>query len=85
MLPSGGPLQRWYSSSPSGQTKLKKAKNAWRPSFHEANVEDEAAKTAEVKKIWAILNELTQRELGIGSIERLSEVVDLIFEKAVDE
>lgn len=41
--------------------KLKKAKNAWRPSFHEANVEDEAAKTAEVKKMRVILNELTRQ------------------------
>lgn len=48
------------------QVKLKKAQNAWKPSFKTANVEDEAGKTAEVKrKMRVILNKLTPESYAL--------------------
>ncbi|XP_047501452.1 eukaryotic translation initiation factor 4 gamma 3-like [Penaeus chinensis] len=77
------------------EAKLKTSQNAWRPSARKAGVEDEAAKTAEVvKKVRAILNKLTPEKFEklsgqitehIDNSERMKAVIDIIFEKAIDE
>ncbi|XP_063597936.1 eukaryotic translation initiation factor 4 gamma 3-like [Penaeus indicus] len=78
------------------EVKLKTSQNAWKPSAKKANVEDEAAKTAElVKKVRAILNKLTPEKFGklsaqvtelpIDNAEKQKAVIDIIFEKAIDE
>ncbi|XP_037786201.1 eukaryotic translation initiation factor 4 gamma 1-like isoform X23 [Penaeus monodon] len=78
------------------ETKLKTTENAWKPSVKESNVNDEEAQTIEVvKRMRGILNKLTPEkfeklvgtvnQMPIDTTERLSAVIDLIFEKAVDE
>ncbi|KAJ7306509.1 hypothetical protein JRQ81_009865 [Phrynocephalus forsythii] len=77
---------------------LKKAENAWKPSQkREAQVEDpESIKTQELfRKVRSILNKLTPQmfnqlmkqvtELTVDTEERLKGVIDLVFEKAIDE
>uniref|UniRef100_A0A3Q3B1S4 Eukaryotic translation initiation factor 4 gamma, 3a n=1 Tax=Kryptolebias marmoratus TaxID=37003 RepID=A0A3Q3B1S4_KRYMA len=77
---------------------LKKAPNAWKPGMkRESQAEDtEAQKTQELfKKVRSILNKLTPQkfnqlmkqvtDLTIDTEERLKGVIDLVFEKAIDE
>ncbi|XP_049327748.1 eukaryotic translation initiation factor 4 gamma 3 isoform X2 [Astyanax mexicanus] len=77
---------------------LKKAENAWKPGMkREAATEDqETQKTQDVlKKVRSILNKLTPQmftslmkqvtDLTINTEERLKGVIDLVFEKAIDE
>ncbi|XP_054857685.1 eukaryotic translation initiation factor 4 gamma 3 isoform X2 [Eublepharis macularius] len=77
---------------------LKKAENAWKPSLkREAQVEDpESIKTQELfRKVRSILNKLTPQmfnqlmkqvtDLTVDTEERLKGVIDLVFEKAIDE
>lgn len=77
---------------------LKKSENAWKPGMkREGPSEDpEAQKTQELfKKVRSILNKLTPQkfnqlmkqvtDLTIDTEERLKGVIDLVFEKAIDE
>ncbi|XP_040014741.1 eukaryotic translation initiation factor 4 gamma 3 [Xiphias gladius] len=77
---------------------LKKSENAWKPGMkREGFVEDsEAQKTQELfRKVRSILNKLTPQkfnqlmkqvtDLTIDTEERLKGVIDLVFEKAIDE
>ncbi|XP_052465573.1 eukaryotic translation initiation factor 4 gamma 3 isoform X1 [Carassius gibelio] len=77
---------------------LKKAENAWKPGMKKENVTDdpEAVKTQELfRKVRSILNKLTPQmfnqlmkqvtDLTINTEERLKGVIDLVFEKAIDE
>ncbi|XP_061456775.1 eukaryotic translation initiation factor 4 gamma 3 isoform X10 [Rhineura floridana] len=77
---------------------LKKAENAWRPSLkRETQAEDpENIKTQELfRKVRSILNKLTPQmfnqlmkqvtDLTVDTEERLKGVIDLVFEKAIDE
>ncbi|XP_067328797.1 eukaryotic translation initiation factor 4 gamma 3 isoform X5 [Anolis sagrei] len=77
---------------------LKKAENAWKPSLkRETQVEDpENIKTKELfRKVRSILNKLTPQmfnqlmkqvtDLTVDTEERLKGVIDLVFEKAIDE
>ncbi|KAK3893614.1 hypothetical protein Pcinc_002575 [Petrolisthes cinctipes] len=76
--------------------KLKTTENAWKPSPKEKKTVDSKAETDEVVKLMrGILNKLTPEKfdklvgsvkvLPIDTTERLSAVIDLIFEKAVEE
>ncbi|XP_075293736.1 eukaryotic translation initiation factor 4 gamma 3 isoform X1 [Opisthocomus hoazin] len=77
---------------------LKKAENAWKPSLkRESQTEDpENVKTQELfRKVRSILNKLTPQmfnqlmkqvtDLTVDTEERLKGVIDLVFEKAIDE
>uniref|UniRef100_A0A669EZ77 Eukaryotic translation initiation factor 4 gamma 3 n=1 Tax=Oreochromis niloticus TaxID=8128 RepID=A0A669EZ77_ORENI len=77
---------------------LKKAENAWKPGMkRESLAEDpEIQKTQELfRKVRSILNKLTPQkfnqlmkqvtDLTIDTEERLKGVIDLVFEKAIDE
>ncbi|NXG78968.1 IF4G3 factor, partial [Baryphthengus martii] len=77
---------------------LKKAENAWKPSLKRENqAEDpENVKTQELfRKVRSILNKLTPQmfnqlmkqvtDLTVDTEERLKGVIDLVFEKAIDE
>ncbi|NXM54156.1 IF4G3 factor, partial [Illadopsis cleaveri] len=77
---------------------LKKAENAWKPSLKRENqTEDpENVKTQELfRKVRSILNKLTPQmfnqlmkqvtDLTVDTEERLKGVIDLVFEKAIDE
>uniref|UniRef100_A0A3P8TQC7 Eukaryotic translation initiation factor 4 gamma 3 n=1 Tax=Amphiprion percula TaxID=161767 RepID=A0A3P8TQC7_AMPPE len=77
---------------------LKKSENAWKPGLkREGPVEDpETLKTQELfRKVRSILNKLTPQkfnqlmkqvtDLTIDTEERLKGVIDLVFEKAIDE
>ncbi|XP_075762851.1 eukaryotic translation initiation factor 4 gamma 3 isoform X6 [Pelodiscus sinensis] len=77
---------------------LKKAENAWKPSLkRDSQVEDsENIKTQELfRKVRSILNKLTPQmfnqlmkqvtDLTVDTEERLKGVIDLVFEKAIDE
>uniref|UniRef100_A0A3B3DP22 Eukaryotic translation initiation factor 4 gamma, 3a n=1 Tax=Oryzias melastigma TaxID=30732 RepID=A0A3B3DP22_ORYME len=77
---------------------LKKAENAWKPGMkRESPPEDlDAQKTQELfRKVRSILNKLTPQkfnqlmkqvtDLTIDTEERLKGVIDLVFEKAIDE
>ncbi|XP_051531159.1 eukaryotic translation initiation factor 4 gamma 3-like isoform X2 [Myxocyprinus asiaticus] len=80
------------------EVQLKKAENAWKPGMkREGLTEDpEALKTQELfRKVRSILNKLTPQmfhqlmkqvtDLTINTEERLKGVIDLVFEKAIDE
>ncbi|XP_061689117.1 eukaryotic translation initiation factor 4 gamma 3 isoform X4 [Syngnathoides biaculeatus] len=80
------------------EVKLQKAENAWKPgSKRECVVEDpETLRTQELfRKVRSILNKLTPQkfsqlmkqvtDLTIDTEERLKGVIDLVFEKAIDE
>ncbi|XP_015268103.1 PREDICTED: eukaryotic translation initiation factor 4 gamma 3 isoform X2 [Gekko japonicus] len=77
---------------------LKKAENAWKPSLkRETQAEEpENIKTQELfRKVRSILNKLTPQmfnqlmkqvtDLTVDTEERLKGVIDLVFEKAIDE
>uniref|UniRef100_A0A8C3T9Y0 Eukaryotic translation initiation factor 4 gamma 3 n=1 Tax=Chelydra serpentina TaxID=8475 RepID=A0A8C3T9Y0_CHESE len=77
---------------------LKKAENAWKPSLkRDSQAEDpENIKTKELfRKVRSILNKLTPQmfnqlmkqvtDLTVDTEERLKGVIDLVFEKAIDE
>merc|ERR1711874_550077 len=75
---------------------LKTTENAWKPTAKATPTTDENAVTEEVlKKMKGILNKLTPekfeklvgsvKQIPINTTERLAAVIDLIFEKAVDE
>jgi len=76
--------------------KLKKAENAWKPSSVNRNADSAEAKNEQVfKTVRGILNKLTPQkfaplvkqilDLDIDSEDRLKGVIDIIFEKAIDE
>lgn len=77
--------------------KLKETENAWKPTrFIQNAMTEEEKETQELfKKVRGILNKLTPqkfdtltlqlKQLPINSLPRLQGVIDLIFEKAVDE
>ncbi|KAK7084911.1 Eukaryotic translation initiation factor 4 gamma [Halocaridina rubra] len=79
------------------EPKLKTTENAWKPCVLEnSTTDDEQAATQEVvKRMRGILNKLTPekfdklvgtvQQMPINTTEHLSAVIDLIFEKAVDE
>ncbi|XP_034021749.1 LOW QUALITY PROTEIN: eukaryotic translation initiation factor 4 gamma 3 [Thalassophryne amazonica] len=77
---------------------LKKAENAWKPGMKREGVAEdpEMQKTQELfRKVRSILNKLTPQkfnqlmkqvtDLTIDTEERLKGVIDLVFEKAIDE
>ncbi|KAI1890557.1 hypothetical protein AGOR_G00154910 [Albula goreensis] len=77
---------------------LKKAENAWKPGMKREGLGDdpETQKTQELfRKVRSILNKLTPQmfqqlmkqvtDLTIDTEERLKGVIDLVFEKAIDE
>ncbi|XP_048028553.1 eukaryotic translation initiation factor 4 gamma 3 isoform X2 [Megalobrama amblycephala] len=77
---------------------LKKSENAWKPGMKRESVADdpEALRTQELfRKVRSILNKLTPQmfnqlmkqvtDLTINTEERLKGVIDLVFEKAIDE
>ncbi|XP_077531868.1 eukaryotic translation initiation factor 4 gamma 1-like isoform X6 [Haemaphysalis longicornis] len=85
------------SSSLNQDVKLHAAQNAWKPS-HKAPTDaaaEEAASEDLYRRVRGILNKLTPqkfqalveqvRNLEINSEERLNRVIDLVFEKALDE
>ncbi|XP_076646708.1 eukaryotic translation initiation factor 4 gamma isoform X1 [Halictus rubicundus] len=77
--------------------KLRETENAWKPTRMKAPVftEDEAKTEALYKRVRSVLNKLTPqkfntlvdqvRALNIDTPERLQGVINLVFEKAVDE
>lgn len=75
------------------EPKLKTTENAWKPSLKESSSGSDDVQVLKVMK--GILNKLTPEKFGklvdtvktmpINTTERLSSVIDLIFEKAVDE
>ncbi|XP_026465657.1 eukaryotic translation initiation factor 4 gamma 3-like isoform X2 [Ctenocephalides felis] len=79
------------------EVKLHETENAWKPShMKNVNVNDDSRQTEELyKKVRGVLNKLTPqkfetlvrqvRDLDINTTERLKGVMDLVFEKAVDE
>ncbi|XP_030624145.1 eukaryotic translation initiation factor 4 gamma 3 isoform X1 [Chanos chanos] len=80
------------------EVQLKKAENAWKPGMKRDNIADdpESQKTQELfRKVRSILNKLTPQmfnqlmkqvtDLTIDTEERLKGVIDLVFEKAIDE
>uniref|UniRef100_A0A8C9RYQ0 Eukaryotic translation initiation factor 4 gamma 3 n=1 Tax=Scleropages formosus TaxID=113540 RepID=A0A8C9RYQ0_SCLFO len=80
------------------EVQLKKSENAWKPGMkRDGSVEDlEAHRTQELfRKVRSILNKLTPQmfnqlmkqvtDLTIDTEERLKGVIDLVFEKAIDE
>ncbi|TMS19607.1 Eukaryotic translation initiation factor 4 gamma 3 [Larimichthys crocea] len=80
------------------EIQLKKSENAWKPGMkREGHVDDpEIQKTQELfRKVRSILNKLTPQkfnqlmkqvtDLTIDTEERLKGVIDLVFEKAIDE
>ncbi|XP_051961475.1 eukaryotic translation initiation factor 4 gamma 3-like isoform X2 [Xyrauchen texanus] len=80
------------------EVQLKTAENAWKPGLkRESVIEDpESQKTHELfRKVRSILNKLTPQmfsqlmkqvtDLTIDTEERLKGVIDLVFEKAIDE
>ncbi|KAI1892495.1 hypothetical protein AGOR_G00134190 [Albula goreensis] len=80
------------------EVQLKKAENAWKPGMkRESGADDpESQKTQELfRKVRSILNKLTPQmfnqlmkqvtDLTIDTEERLKGVIDLVFEKAIDE
>lgn len=77
---------------------LKKAENAWKPGMKREEIPEdpETIKTQELfRKVRSILNKLTPQkfqqlmkqvtDLTIDTEERLKGVIDLVFEKAIDE
>ncbi|XP_078095250.1 eukaryotic translation initiation factor 4 gamma 3-like isoform X11 [Mustelus asterias] len=77
---------------------LKKSENAWKPTLKRDDVSDDSDvhKTQELfRRVRSILNKLTPQmfqqlmkqvqELTIDTEERLKGVIDLVFEKAIDE
>ncbi|KAK4291306.1 hypothetical protein Pmani_035859 [Petrolisthes manimaculis] len=81
---------------PSHDSKLKTVKNAWKPTVKENSSDNSESETDVVVRLMrAILNKLTPekfdkligsvKELPIYTTESLSAVVDLIFEKAMNE
>lgn len=90
------PAVRKAMDEAAAAARLGPSRTNWRSTAKQTNGDDEAAKTAEVvKRMRAILNKLTPekfeklsgqvKELEIDNTERLSAVIDLIFEKAIDE
>ncbi|XP_060794242.1 eukaryotic translation initiation factor 4 gamma 3 isoform X3 [Neoarius graeffei] len=80
------------------EVQLKKAENAWKPGMKRENTTEdpETQKTQELfRKVRSILNKLTPQmfsqllkqvtDLTIDTEERLKGVIDLVFEKAIDE
>ncbi|XP_035385939.1 eukaryotic translation initiation factor 4 gamma 3-like [Electrophorus electricus] len=79
------------------EVQLKKAENAWKPGMKRENTQNpQTQKTQELfQKVRSILNKLTPQmfnqlmkqvmDLTIDTEERLKGVVDLVFEKAIDE
>uniref|UniRef100_A0A674F683 Eukaryotic translation initiation factor 4 gamma 3 n=1 Tax=Salmo trutta TaxID=8032 RepID=A0A674F683_SALTR len=84
--------------SANDEVQLKKAENAWKPGMKRAGPSDdpEVITTQELfRKVRSILNKLTPQmfnqlmkqvtDLTIDTEERLKGVIDLVFEKAIDE
>ncbi|CAH0746082.1 unnamed protein product [Diatraea saccharalis] len=98
--PSGSSSQKQVihvSLSLREEVKLNQVDSAWKPSrFRKDNLTEEDCKTQEVyKKFRGILNKLTPQKfdtllkkvqhLEINNQKRLEGVIDLVFEKAIDE
>uniref|UniRef100_A0AAY5JZB7 Eukaryotic translation initiation factor 4 gamma, 3a n=1 Tax=Esox lucius TaxID=8010 RepID=A0AAY5JZB7_ESOLU len=84
--------------SANDEVQLKKAENAWKPGMKRAGPSDDpqVVTTQELfRKVRSILNKLTPQmfnqlmkqvtDLTIDTEERLKGVIDLVFEKAIDE
>ncbi len=90
----GEPKKVIARDSKGSEVTLKKAENAWKPAIKEdkKNLTEEEAKTEDlIKKFKSILNKLTPQnfqtlmsrtlQLPIDNEERLTAVIDLVFEK----
>lgn len=78
------------------EVKLKEAENAWKPSFLQKSQQNDNDNAAELyKQVRSILNKLTATNFGvlseqfqnlqIDTKEKLEEVINLVFNKAVNE
>ncbi|XP_067006474.2 eukaryotic translation initiation factor 4 gamma 1 isoform X2 [Anabrus simplex] len=78
------------------EVKLRETENAWKPGRGKTSVSDEEAKTEDLyKKVRGVLNKLTPekfqklvsqvKSLPIDTSDRLQGVINLVFEKAIDE
>lgn len=86
-----------YSLPQREDVKLRETENAWKPTrLNQVEKSEEDAKTeALYKKVRSVLNKLTPqkfgtlvdqvRQLPIDTQDRLQGVIDLVFEKAIDE
>ncbi|PSN41963.1 hypothetical protein C0J52_06437, partial [Blattella germanica] len=95
--PKGKQMGIHISLSLKEEVKLHEAENAWKPTRMKSNANNEQeAKTEELyKKVRGVLNKLTPQKfttlvsqvqsLPIDNSERLQGVINLVFEKAVDE
>ncbi|XP_047195243.1 eukaryotic translation initiation factor 4 gamma 3 [Hippoglossus stenolepis] len=92
------PPRRIINLSVFDNVQLKKSENAWKPSMKRKSLpaELESQRTQDLfKKVRSILNKLTPQkfnqlmkqvtDLTIDTEERLKGVIDLVFEKAIDE
>lgn len=97
-MKGGKPTTIHVSLSLREDIKLRETENAWKPARMTVNAkmtEDEVKTNELYKKVRGVLNKLTPekfeklvgqvRELPIDNTERLQGVIDLVFEKAVDE
>lgn len=94
---SGSMKQNVIHLSLREDVKLNETENAWKPArFKKSNLSEDEAKTQEVyKRFRGILNKLTPQKfdqlmervrlLEIDTQKRLEGVIDLVFEKAIDE
>ncbi|XP_034434993.1 eukaryotic translation initiation factor 4 gamma 3-like [Hippoglossus hippoglossus] len=94
----GPPPRRIINLSVLDNVQLKKSENAWKPSMKRKSLpaELESQRTQDLfKKVRSILNKLTPENFNqlmkqvtdwtIDTEERLKGVIDLVFEKAIDE
>ncbi|KAJ6638926.1 Eukaryotic translation initiation factor 4 gamma 3, partial [Pseudolycoriella hygida] len=75
--------------------KLNETENAWKPSFISKDANDTASNDVLYKRVRGILNKLTPekfdtlleqiKSFNIDTAERLNGVIELVFEKAIDE
>lgn len=75
--------------------KLNESENAWKPSFISKDTSDAANNDVLYKRVRGILNKLTPekfdtlldqiKSFNIDTAERLNGVIELVFEKAIDE
>lgn len=75
--------------------KLNESENAWKPSFIAKDANDTASNDVLYKRVRGILNKLTPekfdtlleqiKSFNIDTAERLNGVIELVFEKAIDE
>ena len=92
----GNKPRKIISTSLSQEVKLRTSENAWKPIANKKDVQSEDDKDRELlKKARGLLNKLTPdnyerilaqlRELELNTRDRLAKLIDLLFDKAIDE